>query len=134
MIFANTKERILKYLEFKGIKVSQFFIETGIKRGFLDTDKLSAAVSDIHLATIIATYQDLNLEWLISENGDMIKQIEEDRHFAKEPEPEYRRRLIDELLQTKNDTISILTREVTDLRSDKDLLKTIIEKGLHQAS
>lgn len=77
MNFATTKERILEYLNFKGIKVSSFLVETEIKRGFLDSDKLKSSVSDIFLTKIIAKYPDLNLIWLLTGKGPMI--LQEDR-------------------------------------------------------
>lgn len=70
--FASTKQRILKYLDFKGISRSDFFEETSIKRGFLDTDKLNGSVSDIFIAKIIATYIDLNVTWLLTGKGEML--------------------------------------------------------------
>lgn len=72
MNFASTKERLLQYLDYKGITVSNFFKETGIKRGFLDTDKLKSTVNDVFLTIIIATYPDINLIWLISGKGEML--------------------------------------------------------------
>lgn len=73
MIFASTKERLLQFIEYKDIKLTDFFKNTGIKRGFLDSDKLKSVVSDIFIAKIIATYPDVNLEWLITGKGDMLK-------------------------------------------------------------
>jgi len=134
MIFANTKERILKYLDYKGISVKQFFIDTGIKRGFLDTDKLNVAVSDTHLAMICAAYEDASLEWFVSEKGDMIKKSISTDLILHEPESQYENTLYSELVKTKDTTIEFLRVQVADLMSDKNLLKLIIEKKLHEAS
>ena len=73
MNFATTKERIIQYIDFKGIGVSNFLKETDIKRGFLDSDKLKSTVSDIFIAKIIATYPDINVNWLLTGEGEMIK-------------------------------------------------------------
>lgn len=73
MKIATTKERILQYLEIKGIKKAFFFKETGIRRGFLDKDKLKQAVSDEHFTKIIAKYSDISIEWLITGGGEMLK-------------------------------------------------------------
>lgn len=73
MIIANTKERLLYYLEFKGVSKSNFFEKTLIKRGFLDADKMAASVSDAFIAKIIASYSDLNIEWLVSGKGEMLR-------------------------------------------------------------
>ena len=71
---AMTKERILKFIEIKNITPAIFFKQTGIKRGFLDSDKLNQAVSDRHFAMIIAAYPDINLYWLITGKGEMFLQ------------------------------------------------------------
>ena len=74
MIFATTKERILEFIDFKGLKVKEFLEITSIKRGFLDSDKLNSSVSDVFLANIIAKFTDLNPIWLITGKGEMILQ------------------------------------------------------------
>ena len=68
-----TKERILQFIDYKKIKPSIFLVETGIKRGFLDKDKLEGSVSDEHFAKIIATYPEINIEWLITGRGEMLR-------------------------------------------------------------
>lgn len=94
MNFATSKERLLQYLSNKHISVPIFLKETGIKRGFLDGDKLKASISDIFIAKIIAKYKDLNIEWLITGNGEMLNQqsgykSETDITEVKEPKPHY---------------------------------------------
>lgn len=71
MKFATSKERLLYFLDSKGIKKAQFYRDTGIKRGFLDTDKMDSAISDVFLATILDVYKDLNISWLVQEQGEM---------------------------------------------------------------
>lgn len=73
MILATTKTRLLEYLDYKGITKSEFYSQTQIKRGLLDSDKLSATVPDTAIAKIIATYPDLNIVWLITGNGVMLR-------------------------------------------------------------
>ena len=68
-----TKERILQFIEYKGIGITNFFKKTGIKRGFLDTDKLDSSVSDMFLAKIIAVFPELNIEWLLTGEGNMLR-------------------------------------------------------------
>ncbi len=73
MNFATTKERIIQYIDYKGIAIKDFLIKTDIKRGFLDSDKLKSTVSDVFIAKIIAVYPDINVNWLLTGEGDMIK-------------------------------------------------------------
>lgn len=111
---AMTKERILKFIEIKNITPAIFFKQTGIKRGFLDSDKLNQAVSDRHFAMIIAAYPDINLYWLITGKGEMFLQKsgntpEEDTRFVKIPADVWETMQIwTESLKRKDDQISQL--------------------------
>ena len=73
MKIATTKERILQYIDYKGISKQTFFKETGLKRGFLDADKLHTSIPDTFIATIIATYPEINLNWLLTGHGSKLK-------------------------------------------------------------
>lgn len=66
-----TKQRILELIKNEGITIPIFLQKTGIKRGFLDSDKLNQAVSDKHIAMIIAAYPYISLEWLLLGKGKM---------------------------------------------------------------
>lgn len=74
MKIATTKERILQYIDYKCISKQTFFKETGLKRGFLDADKLQTSIPDTFIATIIATYPEISLDWLITGNEPMLKE------------------------------------------------------------
>ena len=67
-----TKERIKQFIDYKGITLKFFFEKTGIKRGFLDKDKLNGTVSDEHFAKIIAIYPEANIEWFITGKGEIV--------------------------------------------------------------
>lgn len=92
MNFATTKQRLMQYLDFKGIKIKEFYEKTGIKRGFLDADKLESSVSDVFLAIILANFSDINPIWLISGNGDKIKQNYYENSVVHEPSEVYNTR------------------------------------------
>lgn len=72
MNIATTKQRILQFIDYKSISISDFLRKTEIKRGFLDSDKLDSSVSDLFIAKIIACYPEINIEWLVTGNGEMI--------------------------------------------------------------
>ncbi len=73
MKIATTKERILKYIDYKGISKQAFFKKTGLRRGFLDADKLHTSIPDTFIATIIAVYPEIDLDWLLTGRGSMLK-------------------------------------------------------------
>ena len=74
MKIATTKERILQFIDYKGISKQAFFKDTGLKRGFLDADKLHTSIPDTFIATIIAAYPEINPIWLLLGEGSMLKE------------------------------------------------------------
>lgn len=72
-MIATTKERLKFYLERKGISNSQFYSDLGIKRGLLDADKLKATIADPIIAKILVIYTDLNIAWLLTGEGSMLR-------------------------------------------------------------
>lgn len=66
------RERIIKYLEKKGISKYQFYKDTGLSNGFLDKE---GSIGSDKCEKISYQYPDLSLLWLITGKGDMfIKQ------------------------------------------------------------
>lgn len=68
-IFLTTKERLLLYLEYKGITQYQFSKDTGLSNGFL---KSGSSVSSDNLKLLSNIYSDINLLWVITGDGEMI--------------------------------------------------------------
>lgn len=64
------KEKIIQYLNYKGISKNKFYTKTGLSIGFLDSGS-SLGVDKLRL--IINNYHDFNLDWLITGKGSMIK-------------------------------------------------------------
>lgn len=64
------RERILKYIDYKGISKYKFYQETGLSNGFLDKN---GAISSDNCEKISYVYDDLDLIWLITGKGEMIK-------------------------------------------------------------
>lgn len=71
------KEKILKYLDSKGISKNKFYIKTGLSVGFLDSGS-SLGVDKLKL--IIDNYHDLNLEWFFNEKAPMLRTEAETIH------------------------------------------------------
>jgi hypothetical protein len=67
------KERILQYAEFKGIGKEKFIENLGMTYGnFKGRQKLTSVNSDL-LDTLLSKHPDVNMEWLVSGNGSMLK-------------------------------------------------------------
>jgi len=65
------KEKILQYLDYKGISKNKFYITTGLSTGFLDSGN-SLGVDKLRI--IIDNYPDFNPEWLLTNKGSMLKE------------------------------------------------------------
>ncbi|MFZ4262472.1 hypothetical protein ACFRAE_10525 [Sphingobacterium sp. HJSM2_6] len=75
---ANIKERVLLIAEAKGIQKVEFFKGLGLSyANFKGVQKNSALGSDA-VATILSTYNDVSLEWLIFGKGEMLKSTNEE--------------------------------------------------------
>lgn len=66
----STKERILQYLDNKGITKYKFYQETGISNGALSQTK---GLSESSVVKILSKYEDLSAEWLLRGEGDMLR-------------------------------------------------------------
>jgi hypothetical protein len=67
----NAKERLRKFVGYKGLGRNRFEELVGISTGYLSTK--SPSVGSEIIEKIARIYHDLNLEWLITGNGKMIK-------------------------------------------------------------
>lgn len=72
-------DRILKIIELKNINKSQFYKATGLSNGFLDKVKDIGASK---IEYILNTYPEINPEWLITGNGDMLKNESESKSYS----------------------------------------------------
>lgn len=68
---STQKERIIQFIEYKGISKNKFYIETGISNGVLD--KKSGLSMDT-IEKFYSTYPDINPEWLLTGEGEMLKE------------------------------------------------------------
>lgn len=80
---ANIKERILQFLELKGVVVSKFFPEIGISYSGFKGPQLHSSPSSAVLAKIKSRFPDLNIDWLLSGEGNMlVQQHESSTHIS----------------------------------------------------
>lgn len=68
--FSTQKERILQFIEYKGISKNKFYIESGISNGVLD--KKSGLSMDT-VEKFYSTFPEINPEWLLTGKGEMLK-------------------------------------------------------------
>jgi len=114
-------ERLKQYIDFKGSNNSLFEKEIGMSNGYIGTQlKRKADLGEGVIVKILENCLDMNLEWLITGKGKMIKSNIENspnEEFEVEKDKEIER-LKDKIsdLQTINE---LLTRTVADLDKSK---------------
>ena len=68
--FSHIKEKILQYLDYKGISKYKFYQETGITNGILSQ---SNGLSEENTLKFLNYYRDISAEWLLRGEGSMLK-------------------------------------------------------------
>lgn len=71
---STQKERILQFIDYKGITKNKFYTETGIANGVLDK---KSGLSMETVEKFYNVYPEINLKWLITGKGNMINRIEQ---------------------------------------------------------
>ena len=79
--FSTQKDRILQFIEYKGISKNKFYNETGISNGILD--KKSGLSMDT-IEKFYSTYPEINPEWLLTGKGEMLKSGSTNTETSKE--------------------------------------------------
>lgn len=125
----NIKERILYFVESQGIKKEDFFnsIEKSYSN-FKGKQKDSGLNSDT-IAIILTKYSQLNSDWLLTGNGEMLKKsyaIGEELNIAKDIEHTYNKKenSIDAIVNGK---IKDVKKEITKLQIELDEAKKALQ-------
>ncbi len=63
-------DRILAYIDFRGIKKTHFYSKAKLSNGYLDKVKELGADK---IESIISAFEEINLDWLITGTGSMLK-------------------------------------------------------------
>ena len=112
------KQRILQYLDNKGISRYKFYKETGITRGILDQNN---GISEENIHKFLAYAQDISIVWLVKGEGGMYNtdsipecsiQVNSDSSY-----------IYKELLLERDNKIDKLNRQIGKLEKEVEILK-----------
>lgn len=67
------KERIIQLIEYKGIAKESFYKKIGVTSANFRGKAKESDIASASIAKILSEIPDLNLEWLITGNGEMLK-------------------------------------------------------------
>ncbi len=123
----DVKTRLKQYLKYENLPVSSFEKAIDVANGYVNSISKSIGVDKIEL--IVEKFPKLNIEWLLAGKGSMLKKNGYDE-WTSEPFLEKFPSAYTEVVNAKNDVITILQRQVDDLTNDKLFLQKIIETKL----
>ena len=67
----TTKDRIRAYCEYKGISIRQFEIQSNLSNGYVSSMRKGLGIEK--LENVLNAFPDLSRDWLLYEEGEMIK-------------------------------------------------------------
>lgn len=121
-LFMTINEKIIKYLDFKGISKRKFTMELKMAEGVLRSGK---NIGSGYLKRIKTFCPDLNINWLLYDEGEMLLPAENKENIVNEPQENYKKTLINNemllknevenlkiLLEAKNETIAVLKHQL----------------------
>ena len=125
------KQRILQFIEELGVSKREFYSQTSISRGTLES---GTGITEDIIARFIATYQNISPVWLLTGEGAMFNSNEP---LLKEPTssdlpggPCQQCRLRDIIIAKQEDSIELLKDKISQLsRQMKDKPDDIRQKG-----
>lgn len=109
-------QRILDFIEYKGIRKSQFYRETGLSNGFLDKVK---DIGTSKIEYILKAYPELSLDWLVLGKGEMI--LSDTKKETTSPETTLQSLELD--LKRKDFEIKSMFLEFQEIKEDVKGLK-----------
>lgn len=83
-IFTPIKQRVLKIADTKEIKRGVFFKKLNVHPSNFRSKSLYSEVNGSLLAKISSIYSDVNIEWLLTGKGSMLKGVNESQSFLEE--------------------------------------------------
>ncbi|MFK7061388.1 hypothetical protein V3Q90_14820 [Flavobacterium oreochromis] len=118
------QDRIIQFIEYKGLTKYKFYKKTNLSNGFLDK-KGTIGVDKCEI--IYSFFPEINLEWLITGKGEMLKTnitteaVQENSGIDYKELAEARKETIESLketLESKNEQIQYLKEENTRLKQE----------------
>lgn len=113
------KERILQYIEYKGIQKKIFCENTGISYANMKGKSLSSEIGGAQIVEILSLYDEISAEWLLRGTGPML--LGASISVAAEPVVHYNKKC--HYCAEKDILIREKTERINELKEMIELLK-----------
>jgi hypothetical protein len=117
------KDRIEQLIEYLGISKELFCAEIGIASANFRGKNRNRSLNCDAIVNIFTKFPDVNLEWLMVGNGEMLKKNE-----VVEQKNEIENEIILTIFEKQNQELKTLNQEVGTLRNENQNLKSKLEE------
>ncbi|MBQ0128807.1 MAG: hypothetical protein KBT57_03120 [bacterium] len=121
----GAKSNLLKYLDLANEKKKDFYLKTKLSNGFLDKNE---NISSNNIEIIISVYRDLNLYWLITGEGEMLRD-ERPQSVGKKDDRDETKELLREKIKDQQKIIELLEEKVEALKGEIALQEGVASAG-----
>jgi hypothetical protein len=98
----KTIDRLMQFIKYVGLSARQFDLSIGASNGYtLRMQKNSASIGSDVIENIIKTYPQLNVIWLITGEGEMLKENEQELILDFEELPKEKQNEIEQIIEQK---------------------------------
>ncbi len=98
----KTIDRLMQFIKYSGLSARQFDLSIGAGNGYtLRMQKNNASIGSDVIENIIKTYPELNLVWLITGEGNMLKTEKKEPIMNFEDLPRSRQKEIENIIEEK---------------------------------
>ena len=123
---SNIKDRVLQIVEYKGVTKESFFKKINMSYGNFKGKSKNTPLNSNAVADISTIYPDINLEWLITGKGEMLK-----KDGSSQPKDPSLKEVLDRLEERGNE-LALLKRDYDALRKENEYLKKELQaKRIH---
>ena len=116
----KTIDRLMQFINYSGLSARQFDLSIGASNGYtLRMSKNRASIGSDVIENILRTYPDLNVVWLLTGEGTMLKSQQEDEILDFDKLSPEKQKEIEQIIEIKikerqREELKDLLREVAD--------------------
>ena len=101
-IMLKTIDRLMQFIKYAGLSARQFDMSIGAGNGYtLRMIKNHASVGSDVIETVLKTYPQLNVVWLITGEGEMIKKSKKEKILDFDQLPKHKQQEIELIIEQK---------------------------------
>ncbi|MBT8180216.1 MAG: hypothetical protein KJO53_01375 [Eudoraea sp.] len=116
----KTIDRLMQFIKYAGLSARQFDLSIGASNGYtLRMQKNNASIGSDVIENILKAYPQLNVEWLITGEGEMLKENEQELildfdELSKEKQTEIEQIIEAKIKERQQKELKRLLKEVTE--------------------